>query len=181
MNKSVKTILQRTIDKNRSNWHIMLYPTLWAYRILVKTATGFTPFQLVYELESIFPIECEISSLKLAVELLRETSILEECLVHLEHLDEQRRDAAIINDAHNKRVKTQYDKVVCPCVFSEGDLVLVYNPYKDALGAGKFKSMWYGPFIVKRVLGKGAYELVNFKGNKLVEPRNGLYLKKYFA
>jgi hypothetical protein len=49
------------------------------------------------------------------------------------------------------------------------------------LGAGKFKPMWYGPFIIKRVLEKGSYELVDFEGNKLAEPRNGLYLKKYFA
>lgn len=55
----------------------------------MKTATGFTPFQLVYGMESIFPIECEIPSLKLSVELLPETSSLEERLLHLEHLDEQ--------------------------------------------------------------------------------------------
>eukprot|EP00253_Pinus_taeda_P008647 PITA_08647 len=147
----------------------------------VKTATGFTPFQLVYGLESIFPVECESPSLKLVVELLPGTSSLEECLLHLEHLNEQRRDAATINEAHKKRVKTQYDRAVCARVFSEGDLVLVYEQDKDALGAGKFKFMWYGPFIVKRVLEKGAYELVDFEGNKLAEPRNGLYLKKYFA
>eukprot|EP00253_Pinus_taeda_P019291 PITA_19291 len=105
VNKTLKTILQRTIDKNRSNWHIMLYSALWAYQTSVKTATGFTPFQLVYGMESIFPIECEIPSLKLAIEILPETSSLEECLLHLEHLDEQRRDAATMNEAHKKRVK----------------------------------------------------------------------------
>eukprot|EP00253_Pinus_taeda_P035900 PITA_35900 len=147
----------------------------------VKTTTSFTPFQLVYGLESLFPIECEISSLKLAIELLSETSSLEGHLIHLEHLDEQRRDTTIINKAHKKRIKTQYDKVVHPQVFSEGNLVLVYDQDKDALGVGKFKSMWYGPFIVKCVLGKGDYELIDFEWNKLVEPRNGLYLKKYFA
>ena len=40
-------------------------------------------------MESILPVECEIPSLKLAVELLPETSPLEEFLVHLEQLDEQ--------------------------------------------------------------------------------------------
>jgi len=159
----------------------MLYPALWAYRTSVKTATGFTPFQLVYGVESIFPVECEIPFLKLAVELLPETSSLEERLVHLEHLDEQRRDAATMNEAYKKRVKTQYDKAVCPRVFSKGDLVLVYHQDKDASGAGKFQPMWYGPFIIKRVLEKGSYELIDFEGNKLAEPRNGIYLKKYFA
>ena len=55
----------------------------------MKIATGFTPFQLVDRLEYIFPIECEILSLKLVVELLLDTFSLEERLIHLEHLDEQ--------------------------------------------------------------------------------------------
>jgi len=147
----------------------------------MKTTTNFTPFQLVYGLESIFPIECEIPSLKLAVELLLEMSSLEERLVHLEHFDEQRRDATIINEAHKKRVKTQYDKAIHPQVFSKGDLVLVYDQDKDALGAGKFKSMWYGPFVVERVLGKGAYELIDFEGNKLADPRMTSTFKSIFS
>ena len=35
--------------------------------------------------------------------------------------------------------------------------------------------------VVKRVLEKGAYELVHYEGTALAEPRNGLYLKKYYA
>ena len=31
VNKTLKTILQWTLDKNKSNWHIMLFLTLWAY------------------------------------------------------------------------------------------------------------------------------------------------------
>jgi len=41
--------------------------------------------------------------------------------------------------------------------------------------------MWFGSFIVKEVLEKGAYYLVDFEGNFLAEPRNGLYLKKYYS
>jgi hypothetical protein len=50
-----------------------------------------------------------------------------------------------------------------PRVFSEGDLVLVYDQDKDPLGAGKFKPMWFGPFIVKEVLKKGTYHLVDLE------------------
>jgi hypothetical protein len=48
----------------------------------------FLLYQLVHVVDSIHPIECEIPSLKLVVELLPNTSNLEEHLMHLEHLDE---------------------------------------------------------------------------------------------
>ena len=159
----------------------MLYPALWAYRTNVKTATGFSPFQLVHGVEAITPIECEIPSLQIAIHVLPDTTELEEWLLHLEHLDEQRRDALTANQAHKNRVKAQYDKSVKPRIFSEGELVLLWDQDKEPLGAGKFKAMWLGPYIVSRVLSKGAYELMDYDGNKLLEPRNGLYLKKYYA
>ena len=52
---------------------------------------------------------------------------------------------------------------------------------KNPWGAGNFKKMWHGPYVVKRVLEKGTYELVDYKGTALEEPRNGLYLKNYYA
>ena len=75
-------------------------------------------------------------------------------------------------------VKVLYNKSICPRRFSEGDLVLLWDQPKEPLGAGKFNPMWRGPYVVKRVLEKGAYELVDYEGTALEEPRNGLYLKK---
>ena len=66
----------------------MLYLALWSCRTNVKTATGFSPFQLVHGVEAVTPIECEIPSLKIAIHVLPDTTKLEERLLHLEHLDE---------------------------------------------------------------------------------------------
>jgi hypothetical protein len=96
-------------------------------------------------------------------------------------LDETRHDDALVIETQKKHVKAQYDKHVKPHVFSEGDLVLLYEQDRDLLGAGKFEAMWCGPYIVKHVLEKGAYELVDYDGIPLSEPRNGIYLKKYYA
>ena len=41
--------------------------------------------------------------------------------------------------------------------------------------------MWHGLYVVKLVLEKGAYELVDYEGIAFVEPKNGLYIKKYYA
>ena len=70
---------------------------------------------------------------------------------------------------------------VQPRSFNEGDLVLTYDQKHDKMEAGKFESMWHGPYIVSRVLEKGAYELVDYDEIPLGEPRNGLYLKRYYA
>ena len=181
INRVLKTMLQRMVGAHKSNWHVQLFSALWAYRTSAKTATGFTPFQLVYGLEAVLPIECEIPSLRLTVELLPHTYEEEQRLLYLSHLDEIRRDVALANESHKKRIKTRYDRTVKPRTFFEGDLVLVYDQDKDALGAGKFEPLWYGPYIVSKVLETGAYELVDHEGNKLARPRNGLYLKQYFA
>ena len=145
----------------------MLFSALWAYQTSVKTSTGFTPFQLVYGLEAMLPTECEIPSLQIAIELLPATSEEEKRLLYLAQLDENRRDAALAIETHAKRIKAQYDRNVTPCNFSEGDLVLLYDQANNKLGAGKFVPMWHVPYVVKRKLAKGAYELVDFDGVSL--------------
>ena len=57
----------------------------------------------------------------------------------------------------------------------------MYDQANNKLGAGKFVPMWHGPFIFKLKLAKGAYELIDFDSVSLDKPRNGLYLKKYYA
>ena len=85
VNNTLKTILKSTINATRSNWHIMLYHALWVYRTNVKTATGFSPFQLVHGVEAITLVECEIPSLKISIHVLPDTTELEERFLHLEH------------------------------------------------------------------------------------------------
>ena len=84
-------------------------------------------------------------------------------------------------EVNKHRVKVQYDNSVRPRKFSEGDLVLLWDQDKEPLRAGKFNPMWHGPYMVKHVLEKGAYELVDYDKTTLAEPRNGLYLKKCYA
>ena len=83
-----------------------------------------------------------------------------------------------INMSH---VKVQYDNSIHPRRFSEGYLVLLWDQAKEPLGAGNFNPMWNGTYMVKKVLEKGAYELVYYEGTTLSDPRNGLYLKRYNA
>ena len=118
----------------------------------------------MYGLEAILSIQCEISSLKLTIDLLPNTSEEEACFLELIHLDETHRDSALANKAHKERIKMQYDRNFKPRIFSEGYLVLLYDQEVDKLGAEKFELMWIGPYIVKLVLEKGSYKLVEYDG-----------------
>ena len=117
------------------------------------------PPHLVFGEEAVLPIDCEIPSLHLAVELLPNTQPLEQWLIMLERASEDRRVALQTIEAAKKRTKAQYDWKVWPRPFHEGDLVLVYDQAHDVLGHGKFDSLWLDPYVISKDLGKGAYFL----------------------
>jgi len=104
INKVLKIMIQWMVGVHKSNWHLKIFSTLWAYRTSVKTTIGFTPFQLVYGLEAVLPIECKIPSLKLAIELLPNTYTDEEWFLYLTKLDETRHDATLTNETHKNHI-----------------------------------------------------------------------------
>jgi hypothetical protein len=106
------------------NWHHMLFSTLWSYRTEVKPATGFTPFHLFHGVEATLPIECEIVTLCTAIEILPNTNPMEQHLLNLESLDEDRRYSLQNNEAAKKWSKATFDCHVNLRSFNEGDLVL---------------------------------------------------------
>eukprot|EP00253_Pinus_taeda_P029816 PITA_29816 len=106
-------------------------------------------------LEAMLPIECEILSLQIAIELLPATSEEEKSLLYLAQLDDNRRDVALAIETHAKRIKAQYDRNVTPRNFWEGGLVLLYDQANDKLGAGKFVPMWHGPLLLSESWPKG--------------------------
>ena len=181
INQVLKTMIQIRIGKQKSNQNLALFSVLWEYRTSAKTDTRFTPFQLVYGIEEVTPIECEIPSLRLDFKLLHNTTTEEECLLYLSLLDEHLLQASMANKSNKEWTKALYDRSVWPHIFAERDLVLVYAQEHDTLGNGMCKPLCHGPYIIRQVDRKGAYELVDFQGTPLAEPRNGLYLKKYYV
>jgi hypothetical protein len=173
-------MLQRIINKHKINWHHMLFPALWDYRTVVKIAIGFTLFHLVH-IEATLPIECEIPMLCTSINILPDTSPMEQCLLTLESLDEDRRSSLQHNEAAKKWSKSTFDRHVNLFSFNEGDLMLAYDISHDTLSHGKFKSFWHDPFIIQHCLTKGAYILASPEGYPLKEPINRLYLKKFYA
>ena len=71
-NKNVKNILRKITD-NCKEWPSKLPFALWGYQTSIQTSTEATPYALVYGMESVLPIELEVSSLR----VLKESQISE--------------------------------------------------------------------------------------------------------
>lgn len=102
INNILKHTFQCMIGVHKRNWHLILYSDLWAYCTSVRNGTRFTLFQLVYGLEAILPIQCEIPSLKLAIEFIPETSVEEAHILNFIHLGEMGPESTMANEAHKR-------------------------------------------------------------------------------
>lgn len=88
----------------------MLISVLWAYWTTTKTTIGFTPFHLIHGIESVIPIECEILTLQMVLNVLPDITPLEQRLLHLEHLNEDWWASLQHEEAHKVRTKAHFDQ-----------------------------------------------------------------------
>jgi hypothetical protein len=81
-----------------------------------------------------------------------------------------------------KQVARAYNKRTRGLSFKEGELVWkVVLPFGEKVrGCGKWSPRWEGPFLIDRILVKGAYHLRYVDGELHLNPINGRYLKKYY-
>ena len=68
-NKTLCLALTKVVSEIKTDWEQKLSSVLWAYQTAYKTAVGTTPFQLVYGLNAILPIEFILPTLRVAKEL----------------------------------------------------------------------------------------------------------------
>ena len=82
---------------------------------------------------------------------------------------------------YQSRVKNAFDKKVCLCKFSEGDLVLkkVSQAQKDY--RGKWAPNYEGPFVVKKAFSGEAFLLASMDDEEFPSPINFNIVKRYYA
>ena len=182
-NKTIIKLLKKFVSTSKQDWHEKLGECLWAYRTTVRNATGSTPFSLVYGCEAVLPLEIQMSSLRisLATKMTKEDNHRLR-LQELEALDEKRLQAQQHIELYQARMSRAFNKKVKERVFQVGDLVLaVRRPMiMTHKTKGKFQPKWEGPFVIESVYSNGAYRLTNEKGELLMMPINGKFLKKYY-
>ena len=155
---------------------------LHAYRTVVRTSTGATPFSLVYGMEVVLPIEVEIPSLRVLMEAkLEEVEWVQALCEQLNLIEQKRLKALCHGQLYQKRMMRAHDKKVHPRQFREGDLVLKKILPNQQDQRGKWAPNWDGPYVVKRAFLEGALILVEMDENDLPSPINSDVVKKYYA
>jgi len=93
-NKVIEGILTKIVHLHRRDWAERLPEPLWAYRTTWRNITGHTPYELVYGKQILFPIEFQIKTFKMAVQLGLDLSKAQKHrLEQLNELDEIMQDA----------------------------------------------------------------------------------------
>ncbi|XP_070037086.1 uncharacterized protein LOC142166280 [Nicotiana tabacum] len=157
-NKVIINNLNKRLEKLKGKWPEVLQGVLWAYRTTAKTSMGETPFSLVYGIEALIPME--IGEPRTRYTHTTEATNEEELRVNLD-LIEERREATLIQMAAQKQmIERYYNRKSNLRYFKIGEFVLkkVFRSTKVA-NAGKLSPNWEGPYRVRGIAGKGAYEL----------------------
>ena len=92
-NKNLKRIIRKTTERHY-DWHEKLPYALMAYRTAIRTSTGATPYNLMYGMEAVLPVEVEIPSLCILMEAkLDETYWIKQRHEQLSLIDEKKLNA----------------------------------------------------------------------------------------
>ena len=89
-NKILKTMLTKIVSDAKIDWGLKLHSTNQAYCVAYKIAICTTPFNMVFELEAILPMEFILPTLREAKELEWTGHKLSSRVEELEHLDKTR-------------------------------------------------------------------------------------------
>ncbi|CAL2271165.1 unnamed protein product [Prunus armeniaca] len=95
-NKTLLRILSKMVYEYEGGWSVHLPDALWAYRTTSRSATGFSPYSLVYGSDAISPVEITIPIARIAAvnDLEWDTKSCSKWrLLDLEALDEKRAES----------------------------------------------------------------------------------------
>ncbi|KAK8703732.1 hypothetical protein V6N13_047378 [Hibiscus sabdariffa] len=180
-NKNIKRIVAKMTTTYR-DWHEKLPFALLAYRTSVRTSTGATPYSLVYGTEAVLPIEVEIPSLRILLEVkLDEAEWVQARYDQLNLIEEKRLKAICHAQMYQKRMIRAHNKKVRPREFREGDLVLKMILPIEKDSRGKWMPNWKGPYVVTKAFSGGALILAEIDGEELQNPVNSDSVKRYHA
>ena len=121
------TILKKIVGSNKKSWDSKIKYTLWVNRITKKSATGKTPFELVYVSTITLPIYLQLPVYQMLQEYGLEEDAMPNIITQLTELEVSQRNSLEISIKNQDKVKRTFDKSTKPRAFQIGDIVLLWE------------------------------------------------------
>ncbi|XP_015966622.1 uncharacterized protein LOC107490362 [Arachis duranensis] len=177
-NRIILQGLRKKLGEAKGEWADLIPEILWSYNTSIQSATGETPFKLVYGAEALIPVEVSVPTLR--TEFYDQSNNLQARTAELDIVEEERDISAIKQRARKQYLERRHNRKVVHRSFNNGDLVLRRTEEAQKSPAhGKLAANWEGPFRVLQNLGKGAYKLETLKGDQLPGTWNVSSLRGY--
>jgi hypothetical protein len=158
-NDMVLQALKDRIYDDASNyatrWLAELPHVIWGLRTQVSSATGFSPFFLVYGSEAVLPTDVAFGAPR--IQFNEEGEAEQTLRVDLDSLEEQRLATVMRQACHDQQFRRYHDRNVRETSFNVRDLVLSRIQKTDDMH--KLSAPWEGPFIVTEVISPSTYRL----------------------
>jgi hypothetical protein len=138
-----------------TRWLAELPHVIWGLRTQVSSATGFSPFFLVYGSEAVFPTDVAFRAPR--IQFFEEGEAEQTQRIDLDSLEEQRLAAVMRQARHDQQLRRYHDCNVRETSFNVGDLVLRRIQKTDDMH--KLSAPWEGPFIVTEVISSSTHRL----------------------
>ena len=111
------TIVKKIVGDNKKAWDSKIKFALWADRITKKSATGKSPFELVYGMNVTLPIHLQLPVYQTLQDSGSDQDDFQSRINELIELDEVRRRAVNQSIKNQDKVKRNFDKSSKPWVF----------------------------------------------------------------
>jgi hypothetical protein len=146
---------------------------IWGLRTQVSSATGFSPFFLVYGSEVRLPTDVVVGAPR--IQFYEEGEDEQTRCVDLDSLEEQRLAAVMRQARHDQQLRRYHDRNVRETSFNVGNHVLRRIQKTD--GMHKLSATWEGPFIFTEVINPSTYRLQWGDGQGVPNPWNVEHLR----
>jgi hypothetical protein len=168
--RPVREALIKAADGVESKWLGVFHSVMWAERVTIQGATGFSPYRIVHGVDLLFPFD--LAEATYLVPLLDTPMTTAELLaIRAWQLQKREEDLEKIEERVMKSRKESAEKfmakfssLVKDFDFEPGAMVLVRNSAVEKELNQKSKPRYLGPMVVVKRTERGAYVLAELNG-----------------